>query len=358
MQSMPLRLVGDALRLKQVLLNLLSNAVKFTDSGKITISTEVVKKEQEQIVLRFSVQDTGIGISEEQKRKLFEPFSQGDSSTTRKYGGTGLGLIISKKLVELMGGEIGIESKVGKGSRFFFTATFGRSSEPDTGTREIQRVARQEKKELAGVRVLLVEDNENNQQVLKELLEMQGCIVTIAKHGKEALEKAREAQFDVALMDIHMPEMDGYEATRQIRQDKRWEHVPILALTADATSHVEKEAKEAGMNDCLMKPITSHKLFAALSRWAKPRKKQECKAEEKRPEVNMAEIEPVLKKFTALLEDYSPNARGCIVELRRVFEPYGFETKLKQLETVLRKYAFEECLKIVEEISQSLKTHN
>lgn len=212
--TVPQGLVGDPLRLGQILINLSNNAVKFTDKGGITVHVDPVVIEDEQAKLKFSVQDTGIGLTEEQRGKLFQAFSQADSSTTRKYGGTGLGITISKKLTEMMDGEIWVESEPGVGSTFIFTAVFGRHGEEKKA--EADRVEDMEAlKDIRGARILLAEDNEINQQVALEIIEQAGLVVEIANNGVEALEKVQKNQYDVVLMDIQMPEMGGFEATEK-----------------------------------------------------------------------------------------------------------------------------------------------
>ena len=408
--DIPLSLIGDPLRLGQVLINLANNAVKFTEKGEIIIAVELLEKSTETTKLQFSVRDTGIGLSEEQISKLFQSFSQADTSTTRKYGGTGLGLTISKKLVELMNGSIHVESQPGQGSSFIFTAEFDRQTEqqrvekitiPDlkgtrtlvvddsatsreifsnmlnalnfnvdlarSGEEALERLenaspayqlvlidwvmplmdgietsqlirerldaanqpkiilatsfekesARRQAGELEingyldkpvnpsrlfdaimnafgkksrdiktgleragidktsldpvrGAHILLVEDNEINQQVAQELLEGVGFFVDIANHGREALEKLAELEYDVVLMDIQMPVMDGYEATYEIRSHLDYKDLPVLAMTASATVDDRMRALKSGMNDHIAKPIDPNQLFSTLLKWIKP----------------------------------------------------------------------------------------
>lgn len=419
-QDVPISLIGDSLRLGQILSNLTHNAVKFTEEGEIVISVQVVSKEEREVVLRFTVKDTGVGLSEEEIGKLFQSFSQADGSTTRKYGGTGLGLAICKLLVEMMRGEIWVESKSGVGSTFIFTARFGipekskerilipaeelkgmgvlvvddsaasrviltealesfefqvtsvasgeealaelrdnakekqgkpyelvlmdwkmpgmngietakrikQSSDiPKTptvimvtayGRDEIRMQADMagvhnflvkpvnqsllfdtisevfgQKGEstspstklgggkikgteaIRGAKVLLVEDNEINQQVATELLEQAHVIVTVAKNGKEAIMEIEETQFDLVLMDLQMPEMGGFEATREIRSNPRFRGLPIVAMTAQAMAGDREKCIEAGMNDYVTKPIDITTLFSVLVKWIKPFGKEE-----------------------------------------------------------------------------------
>ncbi|MGD9137768.1 MAG: response regulator [Desulfobacterales bacterium] len=413
--AVPTALVGDPLRLGQILINLSNNAVKFTDSGEVVISTELVRKDKAQVTLKFSVRDTGIGMTTEQAAKLFQPFSQADSSTTRKYGGTGLGLTISKRLAEMMGGEIRVESQAGQGSTFSFTANFGLGKEAakksfhlsrdlrrmkvlvvdDNATSreilqemlgsfsfevtlaasgpegiteiekanedrpielvimdwkmpgmdgieasrhiknhtglnkipailmvtaygreelmqqaegmglegfllkpvspsmlfdatiqafgeavpEISRAAQRHQKEaemlqhLQGAHVLLVEDNEINQQVAREILEGVGLNVAIATNGQEAVNAVKENSYDAVLMDVQMPVMDGYTATREIRKDEGNQELPIIAMTAHAMAGDADKSLKVGMNGHVTKPIDPDQLFSTLQKWIKPGEK-------------------------------------------------------------------------------------
>lgn len=408
----PTHLVGDPLRLGQVLINLGNNAVKFTRSGEIVLNTKVIQQTDQQVTMCFSVRDTGLGMTPEQKSRLFQAFSQADTSTTRKFGGTGLGLTISKRLVEMMKGEIWVESEPGVGSEFIFTATFGLTTggkkesifapaemaglrilvvddnrtarqifvemvnlfgfESDSAAsgaeavrmvtksgdgrpydlllmdwkmpdmdgietsrciRELTKVAKQPKivlvtayaqdeamavvkqanldgliikpvsasilfntilqafgksvaqsrfadlhdrdgesfQTIAGTEVLLVEDNEINQQVAQEILEGAGMKVTIAVDGLQAIEALEDKEFDVVLMDVQMPVMDGYQATEAIRKKERYQNLPIVAMTASAMVQDREKAMSVGMNDHVSKPIEPRQLFSTLARWVKPR---------------------------------------------------------------------------------------
>ncbi len=413
-QEIPPTLVGDPLRLGQILINLVSNAVKFTEKGEIVLTIALLEKVQDRLNLRFSVRDTGIGMTPQQQARLFQAFSQADSSTTREYGGTGLGLSISKRLIEMMGGNIWVESRYGAGSTFHFTAWFGigsagakrrqlipdiagirvlvvddnqhardiltgflkelalrvvSASSGEEAIREIAAADEQDPYELVmvdwqmpgmnglevshiikrggrlkhiprlvmvtafgrddiraqagetgidgyllkpitpstlydtlvelfgvvdrvtnvshvtksaanpheanGIRILLVEDNEMNQQVAMELLESAGATVRIANHGAEAVRILTEGEqppsFDIVFMDLQMPEMDGYTATKLIRAHPRTQELPIIAMTAHALVEERQRCLEAGMNEHVGKPIDPDALFAALRRWAKPK---------------------------------------------------------------------------------------
>ncbi|HAT49490.1 MAG: response regulator [Nitrospirae bacterium] len=264
------RLLGDPLRLGQVLTNLAGNAVKFTCEGEVAIRVSILDENTDSLLLQFSIQDTGIGMSSEQIANLFTVFSQGDSSTTRKYGGTGLGLAISKRLVELMGGSIRAQSEVGVGSRFIFTSRFDKTNLPITPLdSRVDRgaVKTKPRPDLSGVRILLAEDNEINQQVAKELLEKIGVRVVVARNGAEAVALAREKTFDAILMDVQMPVLDGYGATRQIRALENSRRLPIIAMTANAMAGDREKCLETGMNDHVAKPVVPDELYATLSQW-------------------------------------------------------------------------------------------
>jgi PAS domain S-box-containing protein len=295
--GIPPNLVGDPLRLGQILINLVNNAVKFTERGEVAVSIGVEEQVPGRVKLRFTVQDTGIGMTPEQSSRLFRPFSQADASTTRKFGGTGLGLSISKRLVEMMEGEIWVESQAGMGSTFIFTAWFAIGS-----IEERHHHQNLVEHQAAGMRILLVEDNEMNQQIARELLESAGAIVTIADHGVIAVRILREGQqpppFDIVLMDVQMPEMDGHTATRLLRADGRFNDLPIVAMTAHALVEERHRCLEAGMNDLVTKPIDPDALFAALRRWANPQPQAASRVVSKAapPQLELPDIEGVNAK--------------------------------------------------------------
>ncbi|MES9872562.1 MAG: PAS domain S-box protein [Candidatus Sedimenticola sp. 6PFRAG7] len=420
--EIPLALVGDPLRIGQVLVNLGSNAVKFTTQGEVIVACQAISSDSEKICLRFSVKDTGIGMSEKQQEQLFQSFTQADSSISRKYGGTGLGLVISERLVELMGGEIGFESAEGEGSTFFFTIDLGygkaepevawmlpddlydlnvlvvddngsareilsnhlksfgmRPDQAGSGEAALRKLGASEREgqgfdlvlvdwkmpgmngdelvrviheeleldsppliimvtahdseelkrsveyvdlnhilikpispsalfdtilrsfghitldrdsialevagklessaHLRGARVLLVEDNEINQELVMELLRNSGVLLTIANNGREALEILGNATFDGVLMDVQMPEMDGLEATRELRRDERFSDLPVIAMTAEAMMDDREAALEAGMNDYIAKPVNVNEMFATMAEWITPEEPAEYPAE-------------------------------------------------------------------------------
>ena len=268
--SVPRRVLGDAVRFQQILTNLVSNAVKFTRSGSVRVTASVAHEPQAPgapISLLFGVRDTGIGMTQETQRRLFQPFMQGDSSTTRQYGGTGLGLAISKHLVELMGGTIGVESEAGRGSYFWFSIPFQViSRSPGSGVFPQE----EELPPLAG-HVLLVEDNATNQLVARHMLSGMGLTVTLAQNGVEAVEACGRTPFDAVLMDCLMPELDGFEATRRIRAREALApaggHLPIIAMTANALAGDRSRCLESGMDDYLAKPFRRRALHDVLARW-------------------------------------------------------------------------------------------
>ena len=267
--GVPPVLVGDSLRLQQILINLAGNAVKFTQVGEVVVTVRPVEERDRKVMLEFSVRDTGIGIAPEQHERLFQAFSQGDSSTTRRYGGSGLGLTITSRLVGLMGGTISITSEPGQGSEFRFTARFGEAEESAVhpGDRGNTRRPPSLAGRLAGLRLLLVEDNEINQEVAKNLLIRAGAVVEIAEDGETAVALLRKKNtvFDAVLMDLQMPGMDGYEATRIIRNDLKLTTLPVIAMTANAMSGDRERSKQAGMNAHLAKPIEIEEVFATLA---------------------------------------------------------------------------------------------
>ncbi len=264
--EVPPVLVGDSLRLQQVLINLAGNAVKFTKAGEVVVSARMQDRAGDTGTLEIVVRDTGIGIAPEQQERLFLAFSQGDSSTTRRYGGSGLGLAISKRLVTLMGGTITVRSELGQGSEFRFTIRFGVARGDAVCLVDTDRQTPLAGR-LTGMRLLLVEDNEINQQVAQSLLTRAGATVEIAEDGETAVAvlRKRSASFDAVLMDVQMPGMDGYEATRIIRNDLKLTALPVIAMTANALPGDRERSRQAGMVAHLAKPIEIEKMFSALA---------------------------------------------------------------------------------------------
>jgi CheY-like chemotaxis protein len=273
--AVPPVLEGDSLRLRQVLLNLAGNALKFTERGAVEVRVAVVEESAQGVLLRLEVRDTGIGIAPEAQTRLFAPFTQADSSTTRRYGGTGLGLAIAKQLVELMGGTIGVQSAVGQGSTFWLTLRLARGADgagrpagtaitPAEADAEVGRRGR----------ILVAEDNAINRLVAVGMLESLGYAVQAVETGRQAVEVVRAESYDLVLMDLHMPELDGFAATAAIRQQEQAAGqkrcLPIVALTADALPADVEKSRAVGIDDYLTKPLTVERLAAVVERWLTP----------------------------------------------------------------------------------------
>jgi signal transduction histidine kinase/DNA-binding NarL/FixJ family response regulator len=270
--GVPEYLIGDGLRLGQVLLNLSSNAIKFTEHGEVELRVAVEERMGERLRLRFAVRDTGIGLTPQQAAKLFQPFVQADTSTTRRFGGTGLGLVICQRLVEMMRGRIWLESQPGVGTTFSFFAEVGVGSveTAETAPPRPQRRKTPHRNELRGVRLLLIEDNPINQQLARELLQQEGAEVDVADHGLHGLELLQghaTGYFDAALIDLQMPGIDGYETVRRIRHILQGETLPVIAMTAHAMREERERTLAAGMQDHIAKPIDVDLLIGSLRHW-------------------------------------------------------------------------------------------
>ncbi|MDJ1468019.1 PAS domain-containing hybrid sensor histidine kinase/response regulator [Xanthocytophaga flava] len=268
---LPATVVGDPLRLNQIILNLVSNAIKFTEKGFVEVKAQMVSQKKDTITIEFKITDTGIGIPANKLSTIFESFTQASHETTRKYGGTGLGLTITKRLVELKGGTIQVKSKIGLGSTFTVLLTFEKSHltapvipVPSGNTIEASTES------LDNLQVLLVEDNRMNQLVVKKFMEKWGVRMDIAENGIEAIEKLRESTFSLVLMDLQMPQMDGYKAARYIRynMDYPYRNIPIVALTASAMVDVRRKVMDAGMNDFITKPFDPRDLYLKILKFS------------------------------------------------------------------------------------------
>jgi CheY-like chemotaxis protein len=302
--QVPNFLVGDSLRLNQILVNLGNNAVKFTEKGEIVLTTKIKEKSDDKVTLQFSVRDTGIGMTAEQQAKLFQAFSQADTSTTRKYGGTGLGLTISKRLVNMMGGEIWTESEAGQGTTFNFTADFGLGKE--TVKRRLVPAP-----DLRGLKLLVVDDNATSREILQEILESFSFEVFLAASGKEALEEVemadRDQPFELVIMDWKMPGMDGIEASRRIKNHRKLNKIPAIVLvTAYGREETMRQADEIGLEGFLLKPVNSSVLFDAIMQ-ALGKEVQDMPRAGRKKEQSAEELHAISGARVLLVEDNEIN---------------------------------------------------
>lgn len=315
--SIPILLEGDFLRLSQVLVNYISNAIKFTERGKIVIRFARLDETDSEIVLRFSVADTGIGLTPAQVESLFQPFQQADASISRKFGGTGLGLSICKQLAELMGGEVGVDSEPGKGSTFWFTARLGKVQESVSVTRAQTSFGLQMAgiESLRGASILLAEDNVFNQEVAVEMLEQAGAWVMVANNGREALACLSQARFDCVLMDMQMPEMDGLEATRRIRANPALAGLKIIALTANIMQGDRDRCFAAGMDEFINKPFLPEHFYSTIAQLISERPRVTSAAEV------VVETVPEAVRTNASLDDVCRNP--AIIDLSVLVKMLG-----------------------------------
>jgi len=302
--DMPMLLRGDSIRLRQIIINLLNNSIKFTEAGEVVISARLKEFVSDHVKIEISVKDSGIGVKKEKIPFLFKPFSQLDGSHTRKYGGTGLGLVICKEFVNMMGGEINLESEEGKGSRFFFTANFRLQTivKPSIPSKQYSRVYdlkdQSQKQDIGGndelkklrskFKILLAEDNIVNKKVALRILSEAGYSTGSANNGMEAVSCVEQNIYDLILMDVQMPVMDGFTATQKIRKlDADVSRIPIIAITAHALAGDKEKCIEAGMNDYISKPIIAEQMINVIDKWVKINYGAKTDIDEKEPEQAM-----------------------------------------------------------------------
>lgn len=260
----PQRLTYDPTRVRQCVSNLISNAIKFTAQGRVEVALSAKRLEGADYMVVVEVSDTGIGMTEDTTSRLFTVFTQADGATTRKFGGSGLGLAISRQLARMMGGDITVKSEEGRGSTFRLTFRAQEALPAAAPAPSPTRAAEPAKRSLRGLRVLLTDDNAINRQVIKLFLAPQGCDISEATNGKEALDLIARHDFDIVLLDVHMPVMDGKEAIQRLRAEPRWKSLPVIALTADAMSGDREKYIALGMTDYLSKPVDQRELIAKL----------------------------------------------------------------------------------------------
>ena len=269
-ENIPEFLIGDPERLKQIIMNIVNNAIKFTDKGYVSLKLDLDEKDEDEVLIHFSIKDTGIGIPKDSINNIFEVFTQADGSITRKYGGAGLGLSIAKSLVEMMKGYIWAESEVGKGSNFHFTAKFPihKGEVENKEQKELPENDEQTPKLENKFDILLAEDNVINQKLIRLILEKRGHNISIVSNGREAIDILGKEKFDIILMDIQMPDMDGFHASRLIREKEvqTGGHIPIVALTAHALKGTKEKCLQAGMDDYISKPINTNELLLTIER--------------------------------------------------------------------------------------------
>jgi CheY-like chemotaxis protein len=267
-QDLPGAIMGDPVRIGQILTNLISNAVKFTPSGKVTVTASLAKSDSEHSTIDFEVEDTGIGIMPDKLEHIFDSFSQANADTTRKYGGSGLGLTITKRLLQLMGSDIYVESEFDKGSKFYFSLKVKNSNKRLTsvsGSDEFQSL-----QSLKGTRLLIAEDNQINVVLAKEFMKQWDVECDVAENGEIALMLVQTNNYDMVLMDLQMPEMDGYQTTMAIRQlpGAKYKDLPIIALTASAMLEIQDKAFTVGMNDYVSKPFNPNDLHRKIAAYS------------------------------------------------------------------------------------------
>jgi signal transduction histidine kinase/CheY-like chemotaxis protein/ABC-type amino acid transport substrate-binding protein len=366
--------LGDPLRLEQVIGNLISNAIKFTDEGSVTLNIKKVSEEKGRKTLRFEVTDTGMGIPEGKLQKVFEAFSQADDSNTRTHGGTGLGLNICKKIVGMMGGKIEAESAPGKGSKFYFSLTFKTVSEEDCDHHHHLLLSKNKHPRFKKTKILLAEDNMINKQVAEELLRIVNLEISHVRNGQECVEAVQNGDYELILMDIQMPVMDGFEATKRIRSEKRFKDLPIIAMTAQAFASEKRESFAAGMNAHVTKPIDPQDLYETLSKYISIEEMVEdesssAKASDTAVELNgkshLLDVSSGVKRlrgnrllYEEIVEDFYQNYEDFLDDLNRDFENQNTSdacTKLHQLKGAAGNIGAGKLFQISSELETCLK---
>lgn len=378
-EQVPERLLGDPLRLGQILNNLGNNAIKFTGvGGKVIIVVEVQPKletdiETDTVELRFTVTDTGIGMSPEAQKKIFQSFTQADASTTRHFGGTGLGLSISKQLTEMMQGDIWVESEEGAGSTFYFTVRFKPLQQSEYEVQEADEQTAVARDRLRGAKILLVEDDvEVNQELAVVMLKGAGISVVTANNGQEALNQLERELFDGVLMDCQMPIMDGYMATRRIRKDNRFNRLPVIALTGNVMAEERKRALEAGMVDIIAKPIDVDHLFKTMDQWIKPQAELTHEIEQQKreeggivseqmqgegsTEVNIDKIMPLLCELQVYLHEKDFTAGECLEKVEPLLSGTIYADQSAQLSAAVNNLDFSAAETCLTRVIERMKT--
>ncbi|MBX9850341.1 MAG: PAS domain S-box protein [Cytophagaceae bacterium] len=338
----PETIKGDPSRLNQILVNLLSNSIKFTEEGLIKIKVKLLDQNKDRIHLLFSVIDTGIGISQDKISTIFESFTQANSAINRKYGGTGLGLTITKRLIELQNGNIGVESQLNKGSKFIFDLTFLSSEiKYESCDLDISNI-----RNLAGLKALVVEDNKMNQMVVTKFLEKENVAVYIADDGEKAIKLLRENTYDIVLMDLQMPGLDGFETSRLIRNELKNMSLPIIAFTASSSSNIEAKVLKAGMNDYIVKPFEPEDFYSKIARYTKRDYKNIYKP--------VATMSSKVKKINLdYLKDASADNKAFIEEMIAIFLKQT-PAYLKDLEGLLVKQNWTDFRKVMHKLKPTV----
>ncbi|MCG5515507.1 MULTISPECIES: ATP-binding protein [unclassified Ectothiorhodospira] len=341
--DIPRLLIGDPLRLGQILSNLVANAIKFTPRGYVRLCVDLLDEDNDMAHLRFAVRDSGIGIPADQQARLFKPFSQADASTTRRFGGTGLGLSISQHLTRLMGGQIQLRSEMNKGSEFWFELQLTKAA--SRGAQPVQAACPLGC--LAG-RVLLVEDNPLNQEVAQGLLTRMGLTVSLADNGEQALRQLSESVFELVLMDVQMPVLDGYETTRWVRGQKALDSLPIIAMTAHAMGEDRQRRLSSGMNDFIAKPINPATLHRVLARWLpKAAGTHAAEGSPKTGDTLEKSAADLLRMLAMELQACSPDASDRVAQLREMASLKGSPI-LDRVADLVEDFEFEQASQALE----------